>query len=101
MEENPPAGIAYYTFYYSTNGGPWTAIVPNLIAPNTTINFTGRATPAIVLQHRDGLREQRRDKAAGTEASTYVPDLTPPVTSVTAPQAPTRPRSTAPRYLYA
>jgi len=79
---NPASGVAFYTIYFSTNSGPWIEWT-TLLAPNTKANFTGQSNTSysfysIATDHANNVE----NKAAGTEASTYVPNLTPPVTSV-------------------
>ncbi len=79
---NPAAGIAFYTIYFSTNSGPWTEWT-TLPAPNTTANFTGQSNTSYSFYSiATDYASNVENKAAGTEASTYVPNLTPPVTSV-------------------
>jgi RHS repeat-associated protein len=77
-----PSGIASYEIEVSTNGGPWVlwTAVP---ASNPTTVFTGQSNTTYafssVALDRAGNAEA---KAPIIEASTYVPDLTAPVTDV-------------------
>ena len=79
---NPPSGVASYDIYASTNGGPWT-LWTTVPVSSPTANFTGQSntTYAFYSIARD-LAGNTEVKSPLIEASTYVPDLTPPVTSV-------------------
>ena len=80
-----PSGIASYDLYVSDNGGPfayWTTVP----ASNATATYPGPEQPYLRLQqhrHRCRRSERREQVAAAIEASTYVPDLTPPATQLT------------------
>jgi Ca2+-binding RTX toxin-like protein len=79
---NPASGLAFTTIYVSTNGGPW-YFWTNLIAPATTANFTGQSnTTYSFYSVAEDYAGNVQNQAATVEASTYVPNLTPPVTSV-------------------
>ncbi len=79
---NPPSGVASYDIYSATNGAKWT-LWTNVPASNPTANFTGQSNTTYsfysIAIDRAGNVE---NKTPAIEASTYLPDLTPPVTSV-------------------
>jgi hypothetical protein len=75
-------GIASYDIYSSTNGGPW-ALWTNVPGSNPTATYAGQSNTTY------SFYSVAHDLAGNTqvtlpviEASTYVPDLTPPVTTV-------------------
>jgi Bacterial Ig-like domain (group 3) len=79
---SPPSGIASYEIYSSTNGGPWSfwTTVP---ASNPSASFTGQSdtTYSFYSTAADSAGNWQAYKPL-IEASTYVPNLTPPVTTV-------------------
>ena len=79
---NPPAGVASYAIDVSINGGPW-ARWTTVAASHPTATYTGHSntTYAFFSIATDNAGNVGNKKPA-IEASTYVPDLTPPVTSV-------------------
>ena len=79
---SPPSGLASFDIYSSINGGAWT-LWTTVPASNPTANFTGLSNTTY------GFYSIAHDLAGNTEvktpkieASTYLPNLTPPVTSV-------------------
>ena len=79
---SPPAGVASYSIYSSTNGGPWTFWM-NVPASNATADFTGQSnTTYSFYSIAADLAGNTEVKQPLIETSTYVPDLTPPVTYV-------------------
>ena len=79
---SPASGVKSYDIYSSTNGGAWT-LWTTVPASNPTANFTGQSNTTYAFY------STATDNAGNTEAykpqieaSTYLPDLTPPVTSV-------------------
>ncbi len=81
---SPPSGIASFDIYTSTNGGKWT-FWTNVPASSPTADFTGTSstTYAFYSVAHDLAGNVQADKPF-IEASTYVPDLIPPVTTVDA-----------------
>ncbi len=79
---SPASGVASYDIYSSTNGGTWT-FWTNVPATSPTASFTGQSntTYAFYSIAHDLAGNVQADKPF-IEASTYVPDLTPPVTTV-------------------
>jgi hypothetical protein len=79
---NPAAGVASYAIDVSINGGSWSSwtTVP---ASNPTATYTGQSntTYAFYSIATDGAGNVQKNQPA-IEASTYLPNLTPPVTSV-------------------
>ncbi len=79
---NPAAGVASYAIDVSINGGSWSfwTTVP---ASNPTATYTGHSntTYAFYSTANDNAGNVE-NKPPAIEASTYLPDLTPPVTSV-------------------
>jgi hypothetical protein len=79
---SPASGLALTKIYDSTNGGPWYYFT-TLIAPATTASFTGQSNTTYsfysVAEDYAGNVENR---APVIQASTYVPNLAAPVTSV-------------------
>ncbi len=79
---NPPSGVASYDIYASTNGGPW-SLWTTVPASNPTATFTGRSNTTYAFYSvAHDLAGNTESKKPTIEASTYLPDLTPPVTSV-------------------
>ena len=79
---SPPSGVASYDIYASTNGGPW-SLWTNVPASNPTATFTGQSnTTYSFYSIAHDLAGNTENKQPTIEASTYLPDLTPPVTSV-------------------
>ena len=75
-------GITSYDIYSSANGGPWT-LWTNVPASNPAANFTGQSnTTYSFYSIAHDLAGNPEVTQQAIEASTYVPDLTPPVTSV-------------------
>ena len=92
-----PSGIAAYTIYDSVNGGPWqkwTTITTT--ASTATATFTGLSNTiyAFYATATDAAGNVQAYKPS-VEASTYLPNLAPPVTSVD-PTTGTNPSSVAP-----
>ncbi|MFI5455434.1 MAG: beta strand repeat-containing protein [Isosphaerales bacterium] len=79
---SPPSGVASYDIYASTNGGAWT-LWTNVAASNPTATFTGQSNTTYcfysIAHDNAGNTESKNPRI---ETSTYLPDLTPPVTSV-------------------
>jgi uncharacterized repeat protein (TIGR01451 family) len=79
---SPASGVAYTTIYSSINNGPWT-VWTTLIAPATTATFTGQSNNTYSFYSvATDYANNTQNASPVIEASTYVPDLTPPVTSV-------------------
>jgi len=79
---NPPSGVASYDIYASTNGGPW-VFWTNVPASNPTAAYTGQSNTTYAFYSiAHDLAGNTENKKPSIEASTYLPDLTPPVTSV-------------------
>jgi len=80
---SPPSGVASYDIYASTNGGPW-VFWTNVPASNPSATFTGQSdtTYAFYSIAHDRAGNIEVVKKPFVEASTYVPDLAPPVTTV-------------------
>ena len=79
---SPPSGVASYDIYSSTNGGKWT-FWTNVPASSPTASFTGQSNTtytfySIAHDHAGNVEV----KKPLIEASTYLPDLIPPVTTV-------------------
>jgi hypothetical protein len=74
--------ITTFDIYSSTNGGPW-KLWTTVPASNPMAIFTGESNTIYAFYSlqvdQNGFTEV---KAPGIEVSTYVPDLTPPVTSI-------------------
>ncbi len=81
------AGLASYDIYVAVNGGAFPALptmnVPANAGPSTTFTFTGVGSTSYAFRSvaRD-LAGNVESKPITVEASTYVPDLTAPVTLV-------------------
>jgi hypothetical protein len=81
---SPPSGVESFDIYASINGGPW-AFWTNVPASNPTANFTGQSNTIYTFYSiAHDLAGNTEVKTPIIEASTYVPDLTPPITSVNA-----------------
>ena len=81
---NPAAGVASYDIYASKNGGSWT-LWKTVPASNPSATFTGQSnTTYSFYSIAHDLAGNTKVKSPRIEASTYVPDLTPPVTAVDA-----------------
>jgi hypothetical protein len=79
---SPPSGIKSYNIYSSTNGGAW-SLWTTVPASSPTANFTGQSNTTYAFY------STATDNAGNSsaynpkiEASTYLPDLTPPITVV-------------------
>ncbi len=79
---SPASGVRSYTIYSSTNGGAW-SLWTTVSAANSTANFTGQSNTTYAFY------STATDNAGNTqayspqiEASTYLPDLTPTLTTV-------------------
>ena len=79
---SPPSGVKSYNIYSSTNGGPWT-LWTTVPASNPSAYFTGQSntTYAFYSTATDSAGNTQAYKPQ-IEASTYLPDLAPPVTTV-------------------
>ena len=81
---SPASGVASYDIYASTNGGAWT-FWTNVPASSPTANFTGQSNTTYAFYSiAHDLAGNIESKKPFIEASTYVPNLTPPVTTVDA-----------------
>jgi hypothetical protein len=79
---NPASGLALTNIYESTNGGPW-YFWTTLIAPAMTANFSGQSNMTYSFYSAaEDYAGNVQVQTPVVEASTYVPNLTPPVTSV-------------------
>ncbi len=79
---SPPSGVALYDIYASTNGGPW-SLWTTVPASNSTATFTGQSNTTYAFYSiAHDLAGNTEVKKPVIEASTYLPDLTPPVTFV-------------------
>jgi hypothetical protein len=79
---NPPSGILFILIYVSTNGGPWTAWTEVTPASPSAI-YTGKSNTTygfycVALDNAGNIQSFQ----PVVQASTYVPNLTPPVTTV-------------------
>ncbi len=79
---SPPSGVKSYNIYSSTNGGAWT-LWTTVPSSSATANFTGQSNTTYAFY------STATDYAGNTQAykpqiqaSTYLPDLTPPATTV-------------------
>jgi hypothetical protein len=79
---NPASGVAAITIFASQNGGPWAPWI-TASPSNPTATFTGQSNTTYAFYSlaidRAGNPE---NKAPVIEASTYLPNLSPPVTTV-------------------
>jgi hypothetical protein len=79
---SPPSGVASYDIYLSINGAAWT-LWTNVPASNPTATYTGQSnTTYNFYSIAHDLAGNIEKKTPIIEASTYLPDLTPPVTAV-------------------
>ncbi len=79
---SPPSGVKSYDIYSSTNGGAWTfwTTVP---ASSPTASFMGQSNTTYAFYSiAHDMAGNTEVKHPVIEASTYVPNLTPPVTAV-------------------
>ena len=77
-----PSGITTFDIYSSTNGGPW-AFWTSVPASNPSATFTGQSNTIYAFYSiAHDLAGYTEVKSPRIEASTYLPDLTPPVTAV-------------------
>jgi len=85
--------LASFDIYSSTDGGPWTlwTSVP-ASSPSTTFTGQSNTTYSFYSIARD-LAGNIENKKPSIEASTYLPDLTPPVTEVDSATAASNPSS--------
>ncbi len=79
---SPPSGVKSYDIYSSTNGGAWT-LWTTVPASNPTAGFTGQSNTTYAFYSiAHDLAGNTEVKTPTIEASTYLPNLTPPVTMV-------------------
>ncbi len=79
---NPPSGVASYEIYASINGGAW-SLWTTVPASNATATYTGQSnTTYSFYSIAHDLAGNTENQTPLIEASTYLPDLTPPVTAV-------------------
>ena len=79
---SPPSGVKSYDIYSSTNGGPWT-FWTTVSASSPTSNFSGQSNTSYSFYSiAHDLAGNTEVKQPSIEASTYLPNLTPPVTTV-------------------
>ncbi len=79
---SPPSGVASYDIYSSTNGGAWD-FWTTVSTSSPTHNFTGQSNTTYAFYSiAHDLAGNTENKKPTIDASTYLPDLTPPVTSV-------------------
>jgi len=77
-----PAGVTTLDIYSSTNGGPWT-LWTTVAASHPTATFSGQSNTTYAFYSiAHDLAGYVEIKSPRIEASTYLPDLTPPVTAV-------------------
>jgi hypothetical protein len=77
-----PSGVASYDIYASTNGGAW-SLWTTVPASSPSATFTGLSnTTYSFYSIAHDLAGNTENKKPLIEASTYLPNLTPPVTSV-------------------
>ncbi len=80
----PASGVATYTIYDSTDGGPW-SVWTTVPASSPTATFIGQSNTSYSFYSiATDLAGNIENKSPRIEASTYLPDLTPPVTAVNA-----------------
>ena len=90
---SPPSVVVSYDIYSSTNGGAWSkwTTVP---ASAPTASFTGQSNTTYAFYSiAHDLAGNTENKKPLIEASTYLPNLTPPVTSVDSTTAAANPSS--------
>ena len=76
-----PSGITTFDIYSSTNRGPWT-FWTSVPATNPSATFTGQSNTIYAFYSiAHDLAGYTEVKTPTIEASTYLPDLTPPVTA--------------------
>jgi hypothetical protein len=81
---SPPSGIASYDIYSSINGGAWKFWI-NVPASSPTANFSGPSNTTYAFYSiAHDVAGNVESKTPRIEASAYVPNLTPPVTTVDA-----------------
>jgi hypothetical protein len=79
---SPPSGLKSFDIYSSTNGGTWT-LWTSVPASSPSATFTGQSnTTYSFYSIAHDLAGNVESKSPLIEASIYLPDLTPPVTSV-------------------
>ncbi len=79
---SPPSGVKSYDIYSSTNGGAW-ILWTTVPASNPTANLTGQSNTTYAFYSiAHDLAGNTEVKTPTIEASTYLPNLTPPVTTV-------------------
>ncbi len=79
---SPPSGVASHDIYSSTNGGAWD-FWTTVSTASPTHNFTGQSNTTYAFYSiAHDLAGNTESKKPTIEASTYLPDLTPPVTAV-------------------
>ncbi len=77
-----PSGVASYDIYVAINGGSW-SFWTNVPASHPTATYTGQSnTTYSFYSIAHDLAGNIENKKPLIEASTYLPDLTPPVTTV-------------------
>ena len=77
-----PSGVTTFDIYSSTNGGPW-AYWTTVPVSNPSATFNGQSNTIYAFYSiAHDLAGYTEVKAPTIEASTYLPDLTPPVTAV-------------------
>ena len=90
---SPPSGVGSYDIYSSTNGGKWT-LWTNVSASSPSATFTGQSnTTYSFYSIAHDLAGNIESKNPLIEASTFLPDLTAPVTSVDSATAAANPSS--------
>ena len=90
---SPASGISSFDLYSSTNGGPWT-LWTTVPANKPNSNFTGQSNTTYAFYSiAHDLAGNTEVKRPVIEASTYVPNLTPPVTVVNSTTAAANPSS--------
>ena len=84
MHNSSPSGVMSYDIYTSTNGGKWT-LWTNVTAADPTATFNGQSNTTYAFYSiAHDLAGNTENKRPLFEASTYLPNLTAPVTSVNA-----------------
>ena len=88
---SPPSGVNSFDIYSSTNGGAWT-LWTTVPASSPSATFTGQSnTTYSFYSIAHDLAGNVESKSPVIEASTYLPDLTPPVTVVDSATAASNP----------
>ncbi len=81
---SPASGISSYDIFVSINGGAWTAWI-NVPAASPIASFTGQSNTTYAFYSiAHDMAGNTEVKTPGIAASTYVPNLTAPVTTVNA-----------------